>query len=189
LEQINLDASPLTRLPGNIAIEKTIEARLKQKQPFALCHVDLDNFKPFADKYGYAWASEVIKDVADILTETIKSCGTRSDFIGHIGGDDFIIITQPDRSEPICQQVVSAFDKRIIKFYDEKDRHEGFIMGKDRRGKEQKFPLMTLSIGIVSDDGSNFESPLAMARTAADVKEYAKAYPISNYVRYEDMHK
>jgi diguanylate cyclase (GGDEF)-like protein len=189
LEQLHLDASPLTRLPGNIAIEKTIEEMLKQKKPFSLCHVDLDNFKPFADNYGYAWASEIIKEVADILTGTIATCGAEKDFIGHIGGDDFIIITEPDRVETICQEVVTAFDKRLGKFYDAKDREEGFITGKDRRGTAQKFPLMTLSIGIVSDDGSRFENPLVMARTAADVKEYAKAYPVSNYVRYEDMQK
>ncbi len=189
LEQLNLDASPLTRLPGNLAIENTIEERLKEKKPFSLCHVDLDNFKPFADKYGYAWASEVIKEVADLMTDILKTYGAGSDFIGHIGGDDFIIVTEPKRAEIICQQVVSEFDRRIVKFYDEKDKAEGFIMGKDRRGNEQQFPLMTISIGIVSDNGSRFDSSLAMARTAADVKEHAKSHPISNYVRFEDMHK
>jgi len=187
LEQLNLDASPLTRLPGNIAIEQQIERRLSEKKPFSICHTDLDNFKPFADKYGYAWASEVIKEVADILTGALRTSGQDSDFIGHIGGDDFIIVTEPARSEQVCQQVIAEFDQRIFKFYEEQDRGKGFIMGKDRRGNEQTFPLMTISIGIVSDDGSRFESPLAMARAAADLKEYAKTYPISNYVKQEDV--
>jgi diguanylate cyclase (GGDEF)-like protein len=189
LEQLNLDASPLTRLPGNIAIEQQIERRLAEKRPFSICHADLDNFKPFADKYGYAWASEVIKEVADILTGALRTSGHDSDFIGHIGGDDFIIVTEPARAEQVCQQVIAEFDQRIYKFYEEQDKEKGFIMGKDRRGHEQKFPLMTISIGIVTDDGSRYENPLAMARAAADLKEYAKTHPISNYVRQEDVHQ
>jgi diguanylate cyclase (GGDEF)-like protein len=189
LEQLNLDASPLTRLPGNIAIEQQIEQRLAAKKPFSLCHADLDNFKPFADKYGYAWASEVIKEVADILTGALRTLGHDSDFIGHIGGDDFIIVTEPARAEQVCQQVIAEFDQRIFKFYEEQDKEKGFIMGKDRRGHEQTFPLMTISIGIVTDDGSRYENPLAMARAAADLKEYAKTHPISNYIRQEDVHQ
>jgi diguanylate cyclase (GGDEF)-like protein len=189
LEQLCLDASPLTRLPGNIAIERQIEQRRAEKKPFSLCHADLDNFKPFADKYGYAWASEVIKEVADILTGALRTSGTDSDFIGHIGGDDFIIVTEPARAEQLCQQVITEFDQRILKFYEEQDREKGFIIGKDRRGHEQTFPLMTISIGIVTDDGSRFESPLEMARAAADLKEHAKTQPISNYVKQEDVHQ
>ena len=189
LEQLNLDASPLTRLPGNIAIEQQIEKRLAAKQPFSLCHADLDNFKPFADKYGYAWASEIIKEVADILLGALKTSGLDSDFVGHIGGDDFVIITGPDRAEDICRHVIAEFDRRIVRFYEDRDRDAGFIIGKDRRGNVQQFPLMTISIGVVTDDGSRFDSPLTMARTAADLKEFAKANPISNYVKLEDVQK
>ena len=177
LEQLNLDASPLTRLPGNIAIEQQIEQRLAAKKPFSICHADLDNFKPFADKYGYAWASEVIKEVADILTGALRTSGHDSDFIGHIGGDDFIIVTEPARAEQVCQQVIAEFDQRIFKFYEEQDKEKGFIMGKDRRGHEQTFPLMTISIGIVTDDGSRYENPLAMARAAADLERVCKDSP------------
>jgi GGDEF domain-containing protein/CHASE3 domain sensor protein len=189
LEQLNLDASPLTRLPGNIAIEQQIEQRLAGKQPFTLCHADLDNFKPFADKYGYAWASEIIKEVADILLGARKTSGRESDFVGHIGGDDFVIITEPGRAEDICRQVVAEFDRRITRFYEDGDREAGYIMGKDRRGTLQHFPLMTISIGVVTGDGSRFDSPLTMARTAADLKEFAKATPVSNYVKLEDVQK
>ncbi len=189
LEQLNLDASPLTRLPGNIAIEQQLEKRLAEKRAFSLCHADLDNFKPFADKYGYAWASEIIKEVADILLGALKTSGLDSDFVGHIGGDDFIIITEPMRAEQICRQVIADFDRRTMRFYEEADRASGFIIGKDRRGNVQQFPLMTISIGIVTDDGSRFENALAMARVAADLKESAKAHPISNYMKLEDVQK
>ncbi len=117
LEERNLDASPLTGLPGNRAIEQEIEKRLKKRERFSLCHVDLDNFKPFADKYGYAWGSEVIKEVARMLVENMKAMDSRNDFLGHIGGDDFVVISEPLRAERICRELVSGFDGRIRKFY------------------------------------------------------------------------
>jgi GGDEF domain-containing protein len=185
LEELNLDASPLTRLPGNVAIERTLSELLKEKKPFALCHTDLDNFKPFADKYGYAWASEVIKEVAEILKEAVAHAGINGDFIGHIGGDDFVIITSPSQVDKICGHVIKEFDHRILKFYSESDRKAGFIFGKDRRGVEQKFPLMTISIAVVLNRDKAFESPLQIAEVAAELKEYAKTLPGSNYVKEE----
>jgi GGDEF domain-containing protein/CHASE3 domain sensor protein len=142
LETLLLDASPLTGLPGNLAIEKEVERRLSEKKLFSLCHVDLDNFKPFADKYGYAWGSEVIKEVAHILNSHVPATNYGSDFVGHIGGDDFVIVSEPGRTEKICQKIIDEFDLRIMRFYSEKDRQKGFIMGKDRQGNQQKFPLI-----------------------------------------------
>ena len=189
LEVLNLNASPLTGLPGNMAIEREIERRLSEKKMFSLCHVDLDNFKPFADKYGYAWGSEVIKEVADILTSHRGTSGQDQEdaFIGHIGGDDFVIISEPGRAEHLSRQLIADFDRRILKFYREEDRLNGFIMGRDRRGTQQKFPLITLTVAIVTDDGACFKSPLEMAMAAAELKEYAKELPGSNCVKQEDI--
>jgi diguanylate cyclase (GGDEF)-like protein len=190
LESLLLDASPLTGLPGNMAIEIEIQKRLSEKNPFSLCHVDLDNFKPFADKYGYAWGSEVIKEVAHILTENVHTDDLDGDFIGHVGGDDFIvIITGSERAEQICQKIVEEFDRRSMRFYSEKDRQKGFITGKDRQGKQQNFPLVTITIAVVTDDGSKFQGPLDMAKKAAELKEYAKTLPGSNYVKQEYWEK
>jgi GGDEF domain-containing protein/CHASE3 domain sensor protein len=189
LEALHLDASPLTGLPGNLAIEQEIDRRLRQKKSFSLCHVDLDSFKPFADQYGYAWGSEVIKEVALILIDKKQLAGEAEDFIGHIGGDDFVIIAEPKRAEKICSLLIHAFDGQIIKFYSEKDIQKGFIIAKDRQGIQQKFPLITMSIAIVTDDGTIFRNPLDMAKEAAELKEYAKTLPGSNYVRKEDMEK
>jgi diguanylate cyclase (GGDEF)-like protein len=190
LESLLLDASPLTGLPGNMAIEMEIQKRLSEKNPFSLCHVDLDNFKPFADKYGYAWGSEVIKEVAHILTENVHTDDLDGDFIGHVGGDDFIvIITGSERAEQICQKIVEEFDRRSMRFYSEKDRQKGFITGKDRQGKQQNFPLVTITIAVVTDDGSKFQGPLDMAKKAAELKEYAKTLPGSNYVKQEYWEK
>jgi diguanylate cyclase (GGDEF)-like protein len=187
LEERNLDASPLTGLPGNRAIEQEIVKRLEAKQPFSLCHVDLDNFKPFADNYGYAWGSEVIKEVAGLLAEKVWEMETPGDFLGHIGGDDFVIISVPGRAEELCSRIIAGFDERIRKYYTEEDRSQGFFVGKDRKGIEQAFPLISITIAIVTDDGSRFRSPLDMAETAARLKEYAKTLPGSNYATEKDV--
>ncbi len=189
LEALHLDASPLTGLPGNLAIENEIERRLKEKKFFSLCHVDLDNFKPFADKYGYAWGSEVIKEVARILTDELNIIEDGDDFVGHIGGDDFVIISEPRRADTFCSLLINEFDRHIVKFYSEKDRQKGFIIGKDRQGVQQTFPLMTMTIAMVTDDGTKFKNPLDMAKKAAELKEYAKTLPGSNYVKQENIEK
>jgi len=189
LERLLLDASPLTGLPGNIAIEQEIGKRLSEKKVFSLCHVDLDNFKPFADKYGYAWGSEVIKEVANILVDNVHISTQEGEFIGHIGGDDFVIIAEPRRAELICRDVIREFDRRSERFYSEKDREKRFIVGRDRSGSQQKFPLITMTIAIVTDDGTRYQDPLEMAKKAAELKEYAKTLQGSNYVRQEDVEK
>jgi diguanylate cyclase (GGDEF)-like protein len=188
LEERNLDASPLTGLPGNRAIEQEIVERLEEKQPFSLCHVDLDNFKPFADNYGYAWGSEVIKEVAALLAEKVKERATPGDFLGHIGGDDFVILSVPGRAEELCRRIVAGFDQRLRKYYTEEDLKQGFFVGKDRKGIRQAFPLISVTIAIVTDDGSRFRNPLDMAEAAARLKEYAKTLPGSNYVTEKDVH-
>jgi len=191
LEALHLDASPLTGLPGNLAIEKEIGRRLSEKHLFSLCHVDLDNFKPFADHYGYAWGSEVIKEVGLML---VAALGRRPDlendvFLGHIGGDDFVIIADPRRAEEISGEMVRVFDEQITLFYSEKDRNKGFIIARDRQDIYRKYPLMTITIAIVTDDGQRFANPLDMAKRAATLKEYAKAMPGSNYIKEEDFEK
>jgi len=189
LEERNLDASPLTGLPGNLAIEREPGNRLQAKRAVSLCHVDLDNFKPFVDHYGYAWGSEVIKEVALLLIADLKEAREKGDFLGHIGGDDFVIISVPPRAEEICRRIVAGFDGRLRKFYTEKDRAQGFFIGKDRKGDRQKFPLISLTIAIVTDDGARFRNPLAMGEAAAQLKEYAKTLPGSNCVTEKDVHK
>lgn len=189
LEELNLDASPLTGLPGNLAIETRIEQLLAKGETFSLCQVDLDNFKPFADKYGYAWGSEVIKEVANILSGYINEEQMPGIFLGHIGGDDFVVIGESDHVESICKRLVMDFERRIIGFYASEDAQNGYFIGRDRQGIMQKFPLITITAAIVTDDGSRFQNPLDMARMAAELKEYAKRLPGSNYVKEDDFEK
>jgi len=187
LEASHRDASPLTGLPGNLAIEKHIEMRLAAKRPFSLCHLDLDNFKPFADNYGYAWGSEVIKEVGKIIAQQANNVDDQDVFIGHIGGDDFVLIAEPRLAEELCGAILQEFDQRSLKFYTEEDRDKGFLTGNDRSGVRRNFPLITMTIAIATDDGSRFRNPLEMAAMAANLKEYAKSLPGSNYVKQEDV--
>jgi GGDEF domain-containing protein/CHASE3 domain sensor protein len=189
LEELNLDASPLTGLPGNLAIENRIEQLLVQGQSFSLCQVDLDNFKPFADKYGYAWGSEVIKEVANMLSVYISDAQLTGIFLGHIGGDDYVVIGNPDHVQSICKRLVTDFENRILSFYEQEDAQNGYFVGKNRQGIVQKFPLITITAAIVTDDGSRFKNPLDMARLVAELKEYAKMLPGSNYVTEEYVEK
>jgi GGDEF domain-containing protein/CHASE3 domain sensor protein len=189
LEELNLDASPLTGLPGNLAIENRIEQLLIKGKTFSLCQVDLDNFKPFADKYGYAWGSEVIKEVANILNGYIKEAQLAGIFLGHIGGDDFVVIGAPDDVQFICKRLVVDFESRILRFYAPDDAQNGYFIGKNRQGIIQKFPLITVTAAIVTDDGSRFKNPLDMARLVAELKEYAKTLPGSNYMTEEYAEK
>lgn len=110
-------------------------------------------------------------------------------FLGHIGGDDFVIIAEPKQAEEISRETIRVFDEQITRFYSERDREKGFIIARDRHGIHRKYPLMTITIAIVTDDGQRFDNPLDMAKKAAELKEYAKAMPGSNYVKEEDLKK
>ncbi len=182
LEEMYLDASPLTRLPGGIAIENVIKKRLEGRQKLAICTFDLDNFKAFNDRYGYAHGSEVIKETARIIEESARSKGGQDDFTGHIGGDDFVVVTIPDRMRPICEEVIARFDRRIPEFYDQADRKTGYILGKTRQGVEMKFPIMTISIAIVTNERRVLSGPIEASEIAAELKDYAKTMPKSVFV-------
>jgi len=182
LEEMYLDASPLTRLPGGVAIENVLKKRLESKQPLAFCVFDLDNFKVFNDRYGYAHGSEVIKETARIIEQAVAEKGTPEDFVGHVGGDDFVVITVPDRMRAVCDEVIARFDRRIPEFYDEMDRTKGHILGKTRQGVEMKFPLMTISIAIVTNERRLLTNPLQTSEIAAELKDYAKTIPKSVFV-------
>jgi GGDEF domain-containing protein/CHASE3 domain sensor protein len=182
LEEMYLDASPLTRLPGGIAIENVLKKRIEAGLPIAFCMIDLDNFKSYNDRYGYAQGSEVLKETAHLIESAVKTKGSNEDFIGHIGGDDFVLITVPDRMRLICEEIIVTFDRRIPEFYDEGDRKNGFILGKTRQGLDMKFPLITISIAIVTNERRVITSPLEASEVAAELKDYAKTLPKSIYV-------
>lgn len=181
-EQLCLDASPLTRLPGNIAIERALNDRLRVGEKFALCYVDLDNFKAYNDRYGYAKGSEIIKMTGEILYESCRRHGRVEDFVGHIGGDDFVLITSPELVPAVCGAIIQDFDRMIPGHYNVKDLELGYIEATDRYGTPRQFPIMTLSIAVVSDDKRQISSPQEIAQVASEIKDFVKAMPGSNYL-------
>jgi GGDEF domain-containing protein len=182
LEEMYLDTSPLTRLPGGIAIENIMNKRIAAQASIAFCLMDIDNFKAYNDHYGYAKGNDVIQATAGIISEAAAKYGTEDDFIGHIGGDDYVLITTPDLYPQICQEVIDTFDKTIPGFYDEEDRQRGHIVGQNRQGQEVKFPLATLSIAVVTNVKRKFKNHLQYTEVAAEMKEHAKTISGSTFM-------
>ena len=183
LEEANLNASPLTRLPGGIAIDNVLKNRLAASKSVTFCLLDIDNFKSFNDHYGYAAGNEVIKTTAKIIEKTIAEYGTNDDFVGHIGGDDFTILTTIERYNKLCTNIIEEFDKKIVDFYNTKDRANGYILGKTRQGKEIKFPIMSVSIAVVVSNKEKGQiSHIEIGEIAAELKEQAKKIPGSVFM-------
>jgi GGDEF domain-containing protein len=182
LEQISLDASPLTRLPGNIAIERSINRRLRDSKPFAMCYLDLDNFKAYNDRYGYIKASEVIKSCAEMIHRTVKSLNDPDAFVGHIGGDDFVVIINNGIAPEVCQAIIKEFDAMVPSCYLEEDLRAGGIDGVDRYGVARRFPLLSISIAALICMPGDYETAAAIATAAAKVKDQVKESSGSNYV-------
>jgi diguanylate cyclase (GGDEF)-like protein len=177
-----LDASPLTRLPGNLAIEQVLRNKMDRGEKFALCYIDLDDFKAFNDRYGYAKGSDLIKMTGEVIYRVKDKHAQKEDFVGHIGGDDFVMITSPDLVEQVCQTIISEFDRLIPDYYHADDCAKGFIEGVDRYGVKRRFPIMSISIAVVSDEKRSFSSPVEIAKIATDIKDYVKSLPGSNYL-------
>jgi len=178
----DLDANPLTRLPGNVSILNEIQKRIDSKELFSVCYIDLDRFKVFNDKYGFEKGDEVIKNTARILINTVQEKGTPQDFIGHVGGDDFVIVTIPDKINGLCKNIISKFDIMVPELYNKKDIEKGYIVGKDRQGKTKKMPLISISIGIVSNKKKKISHVAEIGEIGAELKQYAKSLKGSNYV-------
>lgn len=167
-------SNPLTGLPGNLAIEQEIHRRLSRDELFARCYFDLDNFKAFNDYYGFEKGDECLRWVAQLLIEASEKLGIDDDFVGHIGGDDFIYITRPDHFEPLCQYFCTTFDSLVGGLYNEVDRNQGYIEVTNRRDEMQRFPLMTMSIGVATNERRTLSSPLQVAEIASELKRAAK---------------
>ena len=178
----DLDANPLTRLPGNVSILNEIQKRVDSNTPFAVCYIDLDEFKTFNDKYGFEKGDEVIKNTARILINSVQEKGTPQDFIGHIGGDDFVVVTMPSKIDKLCKNIIVKFDAMAPGLYNKKDRGMGYITGKDRQGKIRKIPFISISIGVVTNEKEKIKHLAEVGEMGAELKEYAKSLEGSNYV-------
>jgi len=178
----DLEANPLTRLPGNVSILNDLTRRLESKLKFAVCYVDLDKFKSYNDTYGFKHGDEVIKETARILIRTAQQFGNPDDFVGHIGGDDYVLVTTMPMVDNICKSIIDEFEKTVPSFYNETDRKNGYIIGKDRKGEIQKIPLLSVSIGVVSNEYRSIEHVAQIGEIGAELKAHAKRMERSNYL-------
>lgn len=177
-------ANPLTGLPGNEYIQRRIAKMLSQSLHFDVCYIDLDSFKPFNDRHGFEMGDRVIKAVGELMVEALNKWGENSiGFAGHIGGDDFILITRPRNSIPICQHIIDEFARMLPRFHTEEECRQGSYTSRDRTGQVQQFGLLSLSIGIVSTEIHHIGSFAEVSSIASDLKKRAKETSGSVIVR------
>jgi diguanylate cyclase (GGDEF)-like protein len=179
----DLDANPLTKFPGNVSIINEIRNCIDSNELFAVCYVDLNKFKAFNDKYGFEKGDEVIKNTARILISSVQEKGTPQDFIGHIGGDDFVVITVPSKVDELCKKIIADFNAMVPELYNKEDLKKGYVMGKDRQKKMRKIPPLSISIGVVTNEKRKINHVGEVSELGAELKEYAKSLPGSNYVK------
>jgi len=178
----DVSVHPSTRLPGTTEIEREIRRRLESSHEFAVCYADLDHFKEFNDRYSYYDGDRVIYVLSRILHDVVKGMLGARGFVGHIGGDDFIFIIPSSEISPVCGEILDVFDTLIPLQYNDQDRRAGYFFGKDRRGQLHRVPLMTLSIGIVTNRHRRFAHPAQVSELATEMKSYAKTLPGSVFV-------
>jgi GGDEF domain-containing protein len=176
----DVSVNPTTRLPGTGLIERDITERLRRNELFAVCYADLDHFKEFNDRYGYNEGDGVIVLLSRILRDVVKAHAPDG-FIGHIGGDDFIFIVPLEAMRGCCEEILEIFDELIPYQYSEDDRRAGYFLGKDRRGNVLRVPLMTLSIGVITNQYRTFTHTARISELATEMKSYAKTLTGSVY--------
>jgi len=166
--------SPLIGLPGGLQVELAIKHKLNSLDPWSILYLDLDNFKAFNDVYGFLTGNNIIRLVGRICQQMVREYGNIDDFVGHIGGDDFVIVTTPDHAKPLCMQIIDCYKKESIAFYHAQDLERGSISGIDRKGRPYQFPLVSLSIGVVSNQIRRPHSIQEVSYLAAEAKYHAK---------------
>ena len=172
-----IEANPLSRLPGNNAIEREINARIASGARFSVLYADLNNFKAFNDRYGFNRGDQIIIKTAQILIAARQE----GDFVGHVGGDDFIVVTTSERSEAVARKIIAEFEAMSPALYDPEDRTRGFIQVADRQGKQADFPFVGVAIGAVTNDHRPLTSIGQISALGAEMKKFAKRNPRSSY--------
>ncbi|MCR4337845.1 MAG: response regulator [Candidatus Omnitrophica bacterium] len=179
----SLDANPLTHLPGNTSIMEELDKCIRSGKIFAVAYADLDKFKMYNDRYGFERGDDVIREVARFLIKNVREIAGDQAFIGHIGGDDFVFIADNNVIDKICEKIVSGFGNLSKQFYNKEDQRAGYIIGKDRQGKETKSELLSVSIGVVSNSNQPITHVAQIAQISAELKKYAKNFNKSKFVR------
>ncbi|MGD9642933.1 MAG: response regulator [Elusimicrobiales bacterium] len=177
-----LDTNPLSKLPGNPSIQARVEREISKGGPFAVLYLDLNNFKAYNDIYGFEAGDRILKATANLLVKLTIQNENSEDFIGHIGGDDFIVVTTYERSEELAKRIVHAFDEIAPSFYSKADRERGHIVATDRQGNIRKFPFLSIAIGIVHNTVRPLQSFAHVSNIGTELKKAAKVSDKSHYI-------
>jgi diguanylate cyclase (GGDEF)-like protein len=169
--------SPLTGLPGNVQIEAGMQRRVGAGEIFAVLWLDLDNFKAFNDRYGFIRGDSAINYLGTILREAT----TDDQFVGHIGGDDFVVLASAEECESLAQAIVARFDKDVKDLYDPEDAARGTVVITDRLGRELEYPLLSVSIGAATNEHHPVDDYRELVEVATEMKSFSKKRPGSVY--------
>jgi PleD family two-component response regulator len=168
------EANPLTGLPGNTAIERELKARINRKEPYAFLYIDIDNFKAFNDYFGYQKGDEIISYIAGVLTKSVEKLGSKQDFVGHIGGDDFVLVTDPSRGQFMSKHIIEEFDKGAMFLLGEEDVKRGYFEVRNRQGDIARVSLMSITIALVVSTENKIDHFAEINDIASELKKYGK---------------
>lgn len=177
--QQKMDSNPLTHLPGNPSIQARVEREIAGGQPFAVLYCDLNNFKSFNDKYGFEAGDRVLRSTADIIVNAAKQ--DPQSFVGHIGGDDFIVVCSFDKAELIARKITDEIDKLAPGFYSPEDQAQGYMLSTNRKGETEKFPFLAMGIGIVHNTKRPLTSFAMVSSIGSELKCLAKQHEKGSY--------
>ncbi len=176
------DINPLTRLPGNESIIRCVQRMFDEGSETAIAWVDLGNFRPYNERYGFSSGDEVLLAAARIITNAVRETGQENIFVGHIGGDDFLFLCPVAEVRAICEEILSRFDMVIRNFYNEEDLDQGGIVSKTRSGEIMKFPVITVSIAVVLNEKKRYRHYGQASQDAKEIMSYVKGLEGSNYM-------
>lgn len=182
-DEERLLANPLTRLPGNVVIQEVLKKKIQLGEIFSACYIDIDNFKAYNDAYGFERGDVIIRETANLIRDCANEAQSRDAFVGHIGGDDFLVVLHPDNEEPFAKDCIQKFDKMVLQHYSEADRSKGHVRVLNRKGKNERFPVMTVTVAAATSMCRQFVNPGEIAHITSEVKKYLKTQPGSNYLR------
>lgn len=172
------DNNPLTKLPGNTSIQRAIEKAIGR--PMAVCYIDINNFKPYNDVYGFSKGDVVLRMLARIMFNAVKESG--GGFAGHVGGDDFVFILPQERAETVCKTIIENFDRIVNDLFEGDELVKGYYKAKNRKGEDENMPLLGIAIAVVPTDSPAINHYGKVSEVAAEMKMLAKKSGKSNYV-------
>ena len=176
------DNNPLSKLPGNTSILQTIQHSIEAKERYAVCYIDIDNFKPYNDRYGFSQGDDVILMVARITVNAIDELARKDSFVGHVGGDDFVFVVREESAKVVCERILENFEVVKKMFLSSEDLEAGCYAEKDRQGRETTFGLLSLSIAVVLTEVNKYSHAGEVATVASQIKHYVKKKEGSNYL-------